>query len=112
MSALIWVDTEKDWAIDLGDPFRLLTLFAKMNKLLSKSEFNGDEYVRFGELFGVPDATMGQEDVHEEWLADVKRQASQFLEEFSPKIDKIKKYGIGVRVMLEILSSIPIPYTE
>ena len=112
MSALIWVDTEKDYAIDLGNPFRLLTVFAEMDKLLPESEYNGNEYINYGELFGVPGATMDNDDVDPEWLADVKRQASQFLKKYGRRIDKNKQYGPDVRFVLETLSNIPIPYIE
>lgn len=77
MSALLWVDTPKGVAIDLGSPLRLLGVFAEMERVA------GDAYDEFADLFGVPDATMEDgEDVEPEWLADVQRQAVQFLTRF------------------------------
>ena len=80
MSALLWIDTDSDRAIDLGNPFTLLGSFADMEKAC------GDAYDSYAELFGVPDATMGQEDADPVWLNSVRRQAADFLNRFGGKL--------------------------
>lgn len=75
MGALLWIDTDKDEAISLGDPFRLRAAFAEMARVV------GSGFAAYAELFGVPDACAEQEDVDPDWLALVRRQAGQLLRE-------------------------------
>ena len=89
MSALLWIDTDADEALDLGDPFRLLSAFAEMGKAA------GNEHDRYGELFGVPDATMGQDDVDPAWLATVRQQAGEFLRRYDRYLGNHARWILG-----------------
>lgn len=71
MSALLWIDTDADEAVDLGDPFRLYGIFSEMQRVAGGVE-------GFEELFGVVEATEIQDDVDKEWLVTVKQQARDF----------------------------------
>lgn len=92
MSALLWVDTSADEAIDLGNPLHVMESFAEMERVC------GDSYDEFADLFGVPEATMDQDDVDPSWLSDVRVQASEFLSRFGGEL------GDGARGVLEALT--------
>lgn len=70
MSALLWLDTGADEALDLGDPFDLYKAFAEMDHA------GGME--NYPELFGVVEATELQDDVDPGWLEAVRDQAGRF----------------------------------
>src|SRR6266478_1317809 len=73
MSFLLWIDEEADDAIDLGDPFLLFKGFGEMGSLV-----DGDDGL--SELFSVPE--YGEQNVEEEWLVNVREQATSFLEQY------------------------------
>jgi hypothetical protein len=83
MSALLWLSEAEDKALDLGNPLVLLQTFARMAEVCGEERYNAD----FKELFGVPNATMDQEDVDPDWLATVREQAGKFLREFRSRLD-------------------------
>jgi hypothetical protein len=73
MSALLWVDTHRDVAIDLGvDGFDLYKVFAQMDHAVGGM-------AGFEELFGVIEASEIQDDVDPAWLLKVREQAGRFL---------------------------------
>lgn len=81
MAALLWIDTEADRAVYLGDPFRLRAAFCDLARVA------GDDSVRVNaELYGVPEACALQDDVAADWLQSVRRQAGQMLARFGPKL--------------------------
>src|SRR4051794_22708014 len=65
MSHTIW--TEDDETIDLGDSFKVLKVFAELERLL------GEDIQHFEELRFVPHT--GAESLPDEWFADVRQQA-------------------------------------
>lgn len=75
MTATIWVDTDSEETIELGNIFRMYHAFAEMARVGGESYY--DEYP---ELSGVPEATEHTDDVDPAWLADVQEQAREFLD--------------------------------
>lgn len=68
---LIWIDEQRDQAIDLGDPLAVWSAFSEMAKAAP-----GEEWP---ELYGVPHAA--EQEVPPEWLQAVREQAARFLEQ-------------------------------
>ncbi len=75
MGVTLWLDTEREETIELGQTFACYAAFAEMVHAA------GDAWLRdFPDLAGVLTQCETQEDADREWLADVKRQARVFLE--------------------------------
>lgn len=66
--------------INLGNPFTLLSTFSDLEKIV------GDEYESYAELFGVPDATMDDVQVDDEWMATVKQQVKVLASKYKDAI--------------------------
>jgi hypothetical protein len=97
--------------LNLGDPFRMLGIFAEMSRLLPESEIDHkhDTFIRFGELFGVSNAVLDNldtEDIEAGWYEDVKRQARLFLREYGKSLSRDGKR------MLKALSRIQLHHTK
>ena len=95
MSAYLWIDEAKGDAINLGDPFQLLATFADIERIV------GDEYDTFADFFGVPEATMTDEEVDPVWLRAVREQAARLQEQFGDSLPP------NARAVLDDLFSSP-----
>jgi hypothetical protein len=98
MSALLWIDTGADRALDLGDPFRLYQSFAEMDHAALDRG-----HAEFPELFGVIEATELQDDADPAWLAKVKAQAADFAGRYGARL------GAGPRAVLAALAPAETP---
>jgi hypothetical protein len=78
MGVTLWIDTEADETIELGATMPCYAAFAEMERVAGKKE-----WARFDALSGVLSACEDQEDVPADWLAEVREQAAQFLEEYA-----------------------------
>lgn len=92
MSATLWIDTEADETVELGGTIPFYGAFAKMQKIAGGM----DDYP---DLFGVMTQVELQEDADPDWLADVRDQATTFLDKHKGDLDE---YTIW---MLEQLST-------
>ena len=91
MATLLWIDTEKEQTIDLGDPFRLWGVFGEIAKAC------GNDYGRYPELFEVVEVAESQEDCDSDWLEKVKLQAADYLKSHADRL------GPTAREILELL---------
>jgi hypothetical protein len=89
MAFLIWTNEEADEAIDLGDPFALMSAMQEIGDAIGDDT---DEYKQLGEVLD-----MGEQEVDDEWLAMVRKQAKRCLDEYD--------LGDHARWVLEQLAS-------
>jgi Peptidase_C39 like family len=76
MTMTLWIDTDKDETIDLGNTLDCLKAFGDMEKAAD------DAWLKdYADLAGVVSQCMDQEDVDPAWMADVRQQAKRFLAE-------------------------------
>lgn len=61
--------------LDLGSPVVMLGTFAELERVA------GDDFERYAELFGVRDTVLEELTPEADWYADVKEQASEFLDD-------------------------------
>ena len=81
MSATLWIDTDKDEAIDLGPTLPFYAAFARMGRIEGARR-------DCPELFGVVTACELQEDVDPGWLRKAQRQAGDFLRRHGKQLDE------------------------
>lgn len=80
MATLLWLNTEKEQVIDLGDPFRLWQVWAELARVCE------DVDERFPELYEVLGVAESQEDCDPAWLGKVKDQSADYLKDFGSKL--------------------------
>lgn len=77
MSVTLWVDTDADETIELGPTLPCYAAFAHMARVA------GDEWEsEYGALAGVLTQCELQDDADPDWLADMRRQAGEYLARF------------------------------
>lgn len=76
MSATIWVSTDEEKTIDLGNTIEFLKAFDEI------VETDGKDFAtNYPALAGVREMTMVTDDAQEEWLRAVRRESVAFLQE-------------------------------
>lgn len=86
MSATIWIDTPNEVTLDLGGTLQLYAIFQEMAKVAGKGFAK-----TYPELFGVPSQTEDTADADRGWLADVIKQAGQYLADHGDKVSPMAK---------------------
>ncbi len=80
MSVTLWLDTAAEKTIELGGTLPVYKAFSDMAKVA------GDAWeTDYADLSGVLTQCEDGADADPEWLADVKTQAAQFLEQYGDK---------------------------
>src|SRR4051794_38687319 len=74
MTMTLWIDTEKEETIELGATLACYKAFAEMGRVAG-----GAWQTDYEALAGVLSQCEDQEDADPDWLADVRKQAKQFL---------------------------------
>jgi hypothetical protein len=81
MTATLWLDYAHDKYIPQGGTLKLYQAFANM------ADAAGPDYLqRWPDLFGVVTQVEWQEDADPEWFADMRREASDFLDAYEDQL--------------------------